>query len=114
MYKKIKQGIVINQFIKNRQHIECSIYNNKMKGSGIINSFTQSNNPNNRELECAICHQTINIGDSVYTHDLNTGCKNIFHGNCIKRWSNDPKNVGNKCPVCRGYMDNLITVTTFR
>jgi hypothetical protein len=49
---------------------------------------------NTIECECAICLDSIVIGDSIYKLD----CNHSFHAHCILLNSSS----SNTCPVCRG------------
>lgn len=42
---------------------------------------------------CSICYS-----DEAYNQII-TGCKHVFHLDCIKLWIADPKH--NTCPMCR-------------
>jgi Ring finger domain len=51
-------------------------------------------------LECAICMESYNIGDTI-VWSLNPNCHHVFHTTCIYKWLRLKPESQWKCPYCR-------------
>ena len=70
--------------------------NNNNDENGILNDLEElefnEKFKNEEEIKCAICLETISIGDKISY----LPCIHLFHSSCIKNWVR----IKNKCPIC--------------
>ncbi|OWZ07568.1 hypothetical protein PHMEG_00020022 [Phytophthora megakarya] len=53
--------------------------------------------------ECAICLETMDVGDAIYT----TACGHSFHWSCLKEIQKSDSSNYDKCPSCRATMEEM-------
>ncbi|CAI5715611.1 unnamed protein product [Peronospora destructor] len=53
--------------------------------------------------ECAICLETMDVGDAIYT----TACGHSFHWSCLKEIQKSDSSNYDKCPSCRATMTEM-------
>ncbi|KAE9008185.1 hypothetical protein PR003_g16317 [Phytophthora rubi] len=53
--------------------------------------------------ECAICLETMDVGDAIYT----TACGHSFHWSCLKEIQKSDSSNYDKCPSCRATMAEM-------
>lgn len=53
--------------------------------------------------ECAICLDTMDVGDAIYT----TACGHSFHWSCLKEIQKSDSSNYDKCPSCRATMEEM-------
>lgn len=51
------------------------------------------------ESECVICLETFEVGDKVAWSSGHTGCKHVWHAECIRSWLRESNH--EECPSCR-------------
>ncbi|KAG7387048.1 hypothetical protein PHYBOEH_008425 [Phytophthora boehmeriae] len=53
--------------------------------------------------ECAICLETMDVGDAIFT----TACGHSFHWSCLKEIQKSDSSNYDKCPSCRAIMEEM-------
>ncbi|GMF27996.1 unnamed protein product [Phytophthora lilii] len=53
--------------------------------------------------ECAICLETMDVGDAIFT----TACGHSFHWSCLKEIQKSDSSNYDKCPSCRAVMEEM-------
>ena len=64
-----------------------------------IASSTELEEEEEELSECVVCLETFEIGDKVAWSKGHTGCKHVWHVECISSWLRQLKH--EECPSCR-------------
>ena len=64
-----------------------------------IASSTELEEEEEELSECVVCLETFEVGDKVAWSKGHTGCKHVWHVECISSWLRESNHEG--CPSCR-------------